>query len=305
MECRSATPNTSRDAGLTVVTLSQALVDGLLIGGVYALIGVGMTLIFGVMRIINASHGDLMMMAMYLAFALFTAYNLDPFVSVLVAMPALFLFGMLMYVGLIKRLRVTAEENSVILTWGVALILVNLFTLAFSGDYRSVLTDYSTSTLRFGDVALSIPMMGTFAVAVILTATLYQFLLHTNLGKGIRAIGQNVTGAQIVGINIHRVQMIAFGIGAALAGAAGAAFSSAFYMFPSVGGLFTIKAFVVIVLGGIGNVIGAFMAGLALGLAESLGGVYVSLALKDVFGFVIFIAILLLRPAGLFGRRRV
>ena len=281
------------------------LVNGILLGGLYCLLGIGMTLIFGVMRIINACHGDLLMIAMYLAFFLFTATRLDPFVSILVATPVLFAIGCGIYGGLIRRMRREFEESSLILTWGIALVLENLFTLAFSADYRSIVTRYSTNTVTLAGISLSVPMAMSFAVAILLTTALYWFLLRSNLGRAIRTIAENRPAAQLIGINVERVQMISYGIGAALAGAAGAAFSSVFYMFPAIGGLFTVKAFEVIVLGGLGNVVGAFFAGILLAVAESLGAIFISSGLKDAVGFLIFVLVLIFRPAGLFGRGRL
>lgn len=283
----------------------QVVANGVLLGGLYCLLGIGMTLIFGVMRIINACHGDLLMVAMYLAFFLFAALKLDPFVTIFVATPVLFVVGCVIYSGLIRRLRGEFEESSLILTWGIALVLVNLFTAAFTADYRSIVTGYSTQSVTLAEISLSIPMMVSFAVAVLLTTALYVFLLHSNLGRAIRAIAQNKPAAQLMGINVERVQMISYGIGAALAGAAGAAFSSVFYMFPAIGGLFTVKAFEVIVLGGLGNVVGAFFAGILLAVTELLGAIFISTGLKDAFGFLIFMLVLIFRPDGLFGRSRV
>jgi branched-chain amino acid transport system permease protein len=219
--------------------------------------------------------------------------------------PALFVFGCGIYSALIRRLRGEFEESSLILTWGVALVLENLFTLGFSADYRNISTSYSIASVTVAGVSLSVPMLLSFGVSVALTGALYLLLLRSNLGRAIRAIAQNKPAAQLMGINIDRVQMISYGIGAALAGAAGAAFSSVFYMFPAIGGLFTIKAFEVIVLGGLGNVLGAFFAGIVLAVAESLGAVFVSTGLKDAVGFLIFVLVLIFRPGGLFARSRV
>jgi branched-chain amino acid transport system permease protein len=280
------------------------LANGVLLGGLYCLLGIGMTLIFGVMRIINACHGDLLMVAMYMAFFLFTAVKLDPFVTIFIAVPVLFALGCGIYSSLIRRLRGEFEENSLILTWGIALVLMNLFTIAFTADYRSIVTSYSTQNLTVAGISLSIPMLLSFGVTMLLTAALYVFLLRSYLGRAIRAIAQNKAAAQLMGVNVERVQMISFGIGAALAGAAGAAFSSVFYVFPAIGGLFTVKSFEVIVLGGLGNVMGAFFAGILLAVVESLGAI-ISTGLKDAFGFLIFLLVLIFRPAGLFGRSRV
>jgi branched-chain amino acid transport system permease protein len=288
-----------------LTVLIQVLVNSVLLGGLYCLLGIGMTLIFGVMRIINACHGDFLMVAMYIAFFLFTAIKLDPFISLFIATPALFVLGCGIYSFLIRRLRGEFEESSLILTWGVALVLENLFTIGFSADYRSIATSYSTQNVTLGGISLSVPMLLSFSVAVLLTAAMYTLLLRSNLGRAIRAIAQNKPAAQLMGINVERVQMLSYGTGAALAGAAGAAFSSVFYVFPAIGGLFTVKAFEVIVLGGLGNVVGAFFAGILLAVAESFGAVFISTGLKDAVGFLIFVLVLIFRPAGLFGRRRV
>jgi branched-chain amino acid transport system permease protein len=229
------------------------LVNGVLLGGLYCLLGIGMTLIFGVMRIINACHGDLLMVAMYLAFFLFTAIKLDPFVAIFVAMPVLFVLGCAIYSGLTDdggRIR----ENSLVLTWGVALVLANLFSRRLQRwppQHRHQLPTTSTWL-----ESRSASLLLSFGVDVLLSVALYLLLLRSNLGRAIRAIAQNKTAAQLMGINVERVQMISYGIGAALAGAAGAAFSSVFYTFPAIGGLFTVKSFEVIVLGGLGNVVG-------------------------------------------------
>jgi branched-chain amino acid transport system permease protein len=285
--------------------LVQVVANGILLGGLYCLLGIGMTLIFGVMRIINACHGDLLMIAMYIVFFLFAAFKLDPFIAIFVATPVLFAVGCAIYSGLIQQLRGEFEENSLILTWGIALVLVNLFTVAFTADYRSIVTGYSTQSVSLAGISLSVPMLLSFAVTVLLTTALYVFLLWSHLGRAIRAIAQNKPAAQLMGINVERVQMISYGIGAALAGAAGAAFSSVFYMFPAIGGLFTVKAFEVIVLGGLGNVVGAFLAGILLAVTESLGAIFISTGLKDAFGFLMFMLVLIFRPDGLFGRSRV
>lgn len=283
----------------------QAISNGLLVGGVYCLIGVGMTLIFGVMKIINAAHGDLMMIAMYVSFFLFVGIKLDPFLSLVVAVPALFAFGCVLHWGLLSKLRSAKPENSLILTWGVSLIVVNLFTLVFTGNYRSVTPGYATKTFHLGGVSVGVASFFGLLVAIALTTALYLFLLKSDFGLAVRALSQNEAGARVVGISVSRVQTLCFGLGAALAGAAGAVFSASSYMFPAIGGQFTVKAFEVIVLGGLGKVAGAFWAALLLGCAEALGGQYISLELKDAIGFLVFLAVLIVKPDGLFGRSRV
>ena len=298
-----------------VELLGQVLISGILLGGLYALIGLGMSLIMGVMKIINLAHGELMMVAMYATYWLFTLLHVDPYLSLLIVCPAMFLLGVVIQKGLITPV-MSAEsvlpQNQVLLTVGIGLVLSNLALLLFSANYRSVPVSYASKTI-YWDVKLggqtislsfSYPFLVAFAIAVLLGVLLFLFLGVTDTGRMIRATAQDGRAAALMGINTKRITYITFGIGAALVGAAGALLDPVYYLYPQIGGPFTNKAFVITILGGLGNIPGAILGGLVLGLAESLGSVYISLGYKDAFGFIIFVLVLIFLPRGILGKGR-
>ena len=282
----------------------QALVSGILIGGVYALIGIGLTIIFGVMRVINFAHGELMMGGMYVTFYLFTLAHIDPFLSILITAPVMFVFGALLQKTFINRVFDALPQNQILLTIGIGLILSNSVMLAFTSDYKILTTRYSSSSVHVLGISISTPLVISFAITAAITAALYWFLLKTDTGQAIRATAQDREAARLMGINVGRMSIIAFGLGSALAGAAGALISPTYYIFPQVGGIFTLKAFVITVLGGMGSVIGATLGGVLIGMAESIGGLYFGSGWKDVVVFVLFLLVLLFKPAGLLGKSR-
>jgi branched-chain amino acid transport system permease protein len=295
--------------------LGQVLISGILLGGLYALIGLGMSLIMGVMKIINLAHGELMMVAMYITFWAFTLAKIDPYVSLLIVFPLMFLLG----VGVQKFLLTPVMEadtvlpqNQVLLTVGLGLVLSNLALLLFTANYRSVPVSYASKTiywdLKLGGQTISLsfsyPFLVAFCIAGVLGASLFIFLAKTDTGRMIRATAQDKRAAALMGINTKRITYITFGLGAALVGAAGALLDPVYYLYPQIGGPFTSKAFVITILGGLGDIPGAVLGGLVLGLAESLGSVYISLGYKDAFGFIIFVLVLIFMPRGLLGRGR-
>jgi branched-chain amino acid transport system permease protein len=285
--------------------LIQSVLGGVLIGGVYALIGIGLTLIFGVMRVINFAQGDLVMVGMYVTFFLFQLLGVDPFLSVVLTMPALFLLGALLQRTLINQVLDALPQNQILLTIGIGLVLSNLAMLAFTSDYRILSTSYSSSSVALGAIRLSTPLIYCFLITAAITAALYWFLVKTDTGHAVRATAQDRDAAQLMGVNVRNMGILAFGMGSALAGAAGALVAPIYYIYPQVGGAFTLKAFVVVVLGGMGSVVGATLGGVLIGLTESLAAVYIDSGLKELVVYVLFLLILVFKPAGLLGKSRM
>ena len=284
----------------------QTVTSGVLLGGLYGLIALGMTLIFGVMRIINLAHGEFLMIGMYVSYILFTKFGVDPYLSIVVSVPLLFVMGIAIQRFLLMPL-IKAKapgENQILMTAGIGLVLTNAALLIFSPNYFTVLTTYSNATASIGKISVSLPLLWDFLICFGITGILYLFIMKTDTGCSIRAVAQNIDSARLMGINIDKIMIITFGVGAALVGAAGTLFMPIFYVFPAIGELFTLKAFIVTVLGGMGSALGALVGGVTLGIVEQIGASYISMALKDVLGFVIFVLVLIFRPSGLVGKSR-
>ena len=285
----------------------QNLSGGLLIGGIYALMGVGLALIFGVMRIINFAHGEFVAVGMYAAIFLFQVYGLDPYVSMLIALPAGFLLGVLLERVVLSRLVDSDPDSTLLATLGLGLVLSNTLFLIFGAEPESIYLPYATTSINLAGVRLPIAQLLAAGVTLLVMVILYLFLNRTELGRAIRATAQNRIGAELVGVNTRRIHGLVFGIGVALAMTAGIVLSPLLFAIPTIGHTYTLKAFVVIVLGGMGSIPGAIAGGLLLGVVEFLGASYFSSGYRDAYGLVAFLLILLLRPQGLFGRavRRV
>ncbi len=266
----------------------QAVVSGLLLGGVYGLVASGLSLIFGVLRIINFAHGAIMMLGMYASYWLFVLVGLDPYLSILVTGPLFFALGMLIQRIVIEPNRAAAEHNQLLLTLGVALFFENLALVLWQGDFRTVRVWYSGASFLVADVLVEVPRL---------------FLKLTDVGKAIRALAEEPEGAMLMGIDVRRIRAVAYGIGAGAVAVAGALVTPFFYVAPDVGESFNIMAFVVVVLGGMGNFLGALVGGFIVGLAESLGAAFLPGSLKQLVVFGLFVIVLLLRPEGLFGGR--
>jgi branched-chain amino acid transport system permease protein len=284
---------------------AQSLLSGILVGGTYALIGIGLTIIFGVMRVINFAHGDLVMVGMYLTYFAFALFAIDPFLSVAISIPLMFLLGAVLQKVFINKVLDALPQNQILLTIGLGLIMSNTVMMLFTSDYRILSTSYSSSSVSFLGISISTPLVLSFAVTGAITAFLYWFLLKTDTGQAIRATAQDREAAQLMGINVKRMSILATGMGAALAGTAGALILPTFYAYPQVGSSYTLKAFVIVVLGGMGSIIGATLGGVVVGVAESLAGAYLGADLKELFVFVLFLLVLLFRPAGLLGKSRM
>jgi branched-chain amino acid transport system permease protein len=282
----------------------QPLISGILTGGVYALAGIGMSLVFGVMNISNFAHGDLMMLGMYLAFFAFTLLHIDPYISLVLIIPIAFLFGYMMEKVFINRVIHHPHQNQILLTVGLGLIMSNTALLAFTSDPKILTTTYSSSAFNLlGDVSVSVPLLLSFLITCLITVILYLFLSKTSTGMALRATSQNREAAQLMGINVAKMSAIAFGIGTALAATAGALIAPTYYIHPLAGHSFLLKAFTICVLGGLGSVVGAGVGGIIIGVVEAMSSTYLSSDWKDVIVFVIFLAVLLFRPQGLFGKK--
>jgi len=281
----------------------QGIVSGLLFGGVYSLMAVGLTLIFGVMRVVNFAHGDMMVWGMYLAYVLATRAGVDPYVSFLVCAGALFALGLAVQRGLVDRIVDAPHEMQILLMLGVALVLENVALLAFGPEPTRVRSPLASATLWLGPVFVDVARLVTFLVAVALTTALWAFLFRTDLGRTIRAAADNTYGALVIGTDVRRVYAVAFGVGAACVGAAGALVAPILPFQPFAGLGASVTSFNIVIIGGMGSLLGAFVGGLLVSLAESLGAVFLKPSLKELFSFSLLIVILVFRPAGLFGRR--
>lgn len=285
-----------------VTALLQTLAQGLLTGGLYALIGTGLSLIFGVMRVINFAHGDFLAIGMFITLALFRTFNLDPYVSLLVAAPVGFALGFLIQRLVLARLGDRLSEGSMLATLGIGLIISNTLLLTFGAQPQNINVAYATNTFQLGGVQVSIPLLVAGLGTTLAIVGLNLLLYRTELGRAIRATAQNPLGAELQGVKTAHIQAIVFGLGVAFAAIAGVLLMPLLYAFPTVGENYTTKAFIVTVLGGLGNLPGAIAGGLVLGVVESLGAFYVSNNYRDAYGLVAFLLVLLLRPEGLFGR---
>jgi branched-chain amino acid transport system permease protein len=285
--------------------IGQVLVNGILLGGIYALVSLGLTLIFGVMRIINFAHGQFLMLAMYATYWLFQLYGVDPYVSILVVVPLMLAIGMGAYRMIIQPIIDASEMTHVFATLGLNLSLQGIALFLWQGDFRGIRTSYSSMVIHLGPLYINIPRLIIFLCAIAAILALFLFLKKTYTGKAIRASAQKRVAAQLMGVNLSKIYMIAFGIGIAIVGLTGAVLMPIYEVFPSVGSLFALVAFVVVVLGGLGNLGGALVGGIVIGVVESVSGVFIAPALKEGVYFIIFVVILLLRPTGIFGKAAI
>ena len=288
---------------MDVTLVAQGLVSGVLFGGVYSLMAVGLTLIFGVMRVINFAHGDMMVWGMYLAWLLATRLGIEPVLGFTICAGALFLLGVAVQRNLVDRLGDAPHEMQILLLLGVALVLENLALMVFGPDPQRVRSPLALWTLWIGPVFVDMARLVAFVVALALTCALWVFLRRTDLGRAMRATADNPYGALVVGTDVRRVYAAAFGIGAACVGAAGALVSPILPFSPSVGLSASVASFNIVIIGGMGSLPGAFAGGLLVSVAESLGAVFLSPSMKELVSFGLLIVILLFRPTGLFGRR--
>lgn len=283
--------------------LLQLVISGILLGGIYALIAIGLTLIFGVMRVVNFTHGDLVMIGMYLTYLLYKGFGLDPYVSLLIVPAALFLIGVVLHKLVVHRVIGAPHEVQIFATVGLSMVMSNAILVYFKGDYRSVQTAYSTETVQAGPIILGYPQVIAFIISAVMTLVFFLFLKYTYTGKAIRATTQNRMSATLMGIDVRRIYLMTFAIGAALAGIAAVLLMPIYPAYPSVGEAYLLIAFVVVILGGLGSIPGALLGALIIGIVETLSAYYIGSGWKQAAYFVIFILVLIFRPQGLFGQR--
>jgi branched-chain amino acid transport system permease protein len=284
-----------------VSSLAQVAVSGILLGGVYALLAGGLNLIFGVMRVINLAHGELLMLGAFTTYWLFARAGLNPLLSLLVTLPLLFLLGAVVQRFLVARVVRRPLLISLLLTFGLSLSLTGLAQQLWTNDYRSV--PYLSGSIDLAGLALSRPRLVAFAVALVLSGAAYAFLRWGRWGRAMRATAQNADAALVCGVDVDRARLIAFALGAALAGAAGTLAAFMYTVYPEMGRTFMLKAFAVIVLGGMGSFPGALLGALLLGLVEAYAAYFTTTQIAEAVIYLILVLALLLRPSGLFGLR--
>jgi branched-chain amino acid transport system permease protein len=279
--------------------------SALLLAGFYAAMAYGLGLIYGVLRIVNLAHGGILMASAYLTWLLFTELHLDPYLAIPVALVVFFLVGMGIYAGLVRFLPrgPAGAVQSLLLLFGVWLIIRNLAYLLFTGNDQAIRTGYSTSSVAIGGASYAVNRIVVFAVSAVALVALHLFLTRTYWGKAIRAVAQHAESATLVGINVERVYLLTFGLGTALAGLAGLLASTLFAFNPSFGAGELLKSFVIIVLGGLGSVVGIAVGAAILAFAEVFSIYLVPSYLTSAVGFVLLVVVLVLRPGGLFGQR--
>ena len=284
--------------------LVPSLLSGVLTGGVYALVALGLTLIYGVLHIVNFAHGSLLMVAMFGAWLLAVQVGIDPYLSLLPMTAVMFVIGWALYAGVIGRISGGDDSRILLATLGVAVILDNLALVIFTGDTRTIETPYSFSTIDFGTVALPTAKVVSFCFAILLAGLLWAFMSLTDTGRAIRAVAKEPEGARLVGIRPQRIFALSYAIGVGCLGAAACLLLPSFYVSPQIGHVFVLFAFTIVVLGGMGSFPGAVIGGLIIGVTESVGGLYLGESLGPICVPLVFIAVLLFRPTGLFGATR-
>ncbi len=286
--------------------LAQQLVLGLLIGGLYGLAAAGLSLIFGVLKVLNVAHGELIVLGGYGAFWLFTLYGLDPFVALVLVVPASLLLGIGLYATLfgfvVRADEETRIKNSLLIGFGLALALQALAVRLWTADERSIPTPYGGAALSISDLSLPVIRLLSLGIAFGLILGVQLLLEHWRWGKAIRATAEDWQAALLAGIDVRRAYLLAFAIGTALAGATGVLVTIGYSVSPSIGLEWTLKALIVVVLAGLGSMIGTFVGGLLLGVAEAASAAAFGGPYREVVGLVLFVVVLIVRPRGLFGR---
>jgi branched-chain amino acid transport system permease protein len=280
----------------------QDLANGLLAGGIFAVVALGFSLVWGIMNIINLAHGAFVMLGAYTAYVLFTTWGVDPFISIPIAFVVLFVLGYLIQRFVINVVVRAPVLTTFLLTFGLSLLIVNCVLLVFHGDIKGITTSYSGAHFSLGPVTVAWTKFWTLVVALAITVLMQGFLTRTKTGRAIRATSMDIGAAQLSGVRVAHLYAIVFGLGAGLAGAAGVLISLSYSLQPSMGDPFIIKGFVVCVLGGLGSVQGALVGGLVYGVLEAFGAQYVGTGLQDAVALVVLLIVLTVRPTGIMGK---
>ena len=288
---------------LSPVILIPAILNGLLIGAIYALVALGLTLIYGVLHIINFAHGALLSAALFAAFFAFRLLGLDPYVAVFLLAPIFFVLGYALQRFLIGPASHGDDRNMLLVTLGIAVIIENVLLYAFRADTRTIDVPYAFQTIDIGSTFLAVPRVVGFGAAFAVTLALWLIMTFTDTGRAIRAVAKEKLGAELTGIDVAHIYAVTFGLGTACVAIAACLLIPSYYVNPSVGDAFVLVAFTIVVLGGMGSVPGALIGALLIGVAESLSGLFLGELLGQIGIFLIFIVVLLVRPSGLFGAR--
>jgi branched-chain amino acid transport system permease protein len=288
---------------LSPVILFPAVLNGLMTGAVYALVALGLTLIYGVLHIINFAHGALLTAAMFAAFFAHRTFGLDPYIAAVMLTPLFFLLGYALQRFVIGPAAHGEDRNILLVTLGLAVVIENLLLYAFRADTRTINLSYAFNVVEIGTAFLAVPRVIAFCAVMIVALVLWLILRWTNTGKAIRAVAKEKLGAELSGIDVAHIYAVTFGLGTACLAIAACLLIPTYYVNPSVGNAFVLIAFTIVVLGGMGSVVGALIGGLFVGVVESLSGLYLGESLGQIGIFVMFILVLLFRPNGLFGER--
>jgi branched-chain amino acid transport system permease protein len=282
--------------------LAQVLVSGVLLGGLYALMALGLALVWGVLNIVNLSHGALIMLGAYTSYFLFTVWHIDPFVTLPITAVVLFIVGYAIERGILNFVIRGPMFNTLLITFGIEVFLTYLAQLWFSADFRAINPTYAGANFAIAGITIPTVQVLVFAIALGLTIAMWLFLLHTRIGRGIRASAQNLVAARLYGVDPKRIYALTFGLGAALAGVTGGLYGTVSQINPYIGGPLTAKSFAIAIIGGLDNPLGVIVGGLVLGIVESLTALYFGSTYRDVASFGVLLLVLILRPSGLLGR---
>lgn len=282
--------------------LLQVLVNGILQGGLYAIMALGLALVWGVLNIVNLAHGAFIMVGAYISWHLFTYLHLDPFVGLPITAIVMFALGYAIQRGILNLITRAPMFNTLLITFGFEVILTYLVQLAFSADFKTINPSYAGSSFTFGVVTVPLVRFAAFGAALVLTLVMWIFLLHTRLGRAIRATAQNLVAARLYGVEPRHLYAVTFGLGLALAGAAGGLYGTVSQINPYIGASLTVKSFAIGIVGGLDSPLGAIVGGLIIGIVEALTALYIGPTYTDVASFGILILVLIVRPSGLLGK---